>query len=98
MGTHGGDRVYNPKTGKFDHSGPTIYDSACDHLTLQADSNVCLPRDNAFGEPIVVLSDEAKLVKYNAALSATREVKRGESKSRRGSHVFVSYRNSQWHY
>jgi hypothetical protein len=98
MGTHG-ERVYNPKTGKFDHSGPIIYDSACDHLTLQDDSNVCLPRTDAFGEPIVLISDEAKLVTYKAALSTTRDsVRTGAPKSRRGSHVFVSNRRPMWAY
>lgn len=98
MGTHG-ERVYNPKTGKFDHSGPnTIYDSACDHLTLQEDSNVCLPNIDAFGEPIVLLSDEAKLAQYKQALLPKRSVDKGVSKARPGSHVFVSKRNARWAY
>ncbi|GAA5867073.1 hypothetical protein JCM3774_004380 [Rhodotorula dairenensis] len=93
-----GEPVRRPGSTEFKKTGPTIYDSSCDHLSPRAENNVCLPDVATFGEPIVLLSDEGKLVKYKDALSANRTVKKGDSKLRRGSHVFVSNWSSQWAY
>lgn len=95
---------------KYGNTGPTIYDSSRDHLTLQMDSNICLPGVAAVGEPIVILSYEAKdpknndkpkynkMLRYKNALLAERAVGEGESKSRGGSHVFLSNHDGQWTY
>ncbi|GAA5986218.1 hypothetical protein JCM10908_006460 [Rhodotorula pacifica] len=93
----GGQRVSSINMGRKKLGTSQIYQSDCDHLTLQAKSNVCLSKSGGFGEPIVLFASAEKCVKYKTALSMDRD-ECGFPKSRRGSHLFISDRSGQWAY
>lgn len=96
LGPDGNILVVNGK--KKYKPGKTMYSSDCDHLTLQARSNACLPRADAYGQPIAIISDEEKCVLYKRTLSSGRQVETGSTKSHQGSSVFVSESGGKWHY